>query len=92
MIRIYSLLLATAILFGQAALLNHEYDFAAHKSGDTCVICLHATPLSHGMVGALILAIPLPTQSTEFHPLALQATTGVFSAYHARAPPFVPSI
>ena len=90
--RFSSLFLAIALLLAQSALLGHEYDFAAHKSGDTCVICLHATPLSHAMVGAVFLAFPLPVQNTAFRPLVLQASTGCISAYLARAPPVVASV
>jgi hypothetical protein len=92
MSRLSSILLVMVILFAQAALLEHEYDFAAHKSGETCVICLHATPLSHGMVGALFMAFPLPIHRTEFHPLDLQIVAVAVRAYRARAPPFVPSV
>ncbi len=89
MSRFSSLFLAIALLLAQSALLEHEYDFAAHKSGDTCVTCLHATPLSHAMVGAVFLTFPLPIHNTEFQLLALQIVAGTVSAYHARAPPFV---
>jgi hypothetical protein len=87
MLRLSSLLLMGALLFGQAALLEHEYDFAAHKSGDTCVTCLHATPLSHAVVGMIVLALPLFIPSTEFHIHDLQVSTITSIAYRARAPP-----
>jgi hypothetical protein len=83
-----SLLLIMALLFAQAALLEHEYDFAAHKSGDTCVTCLHATPLSHAMTGAFALAVPVVAVRTEFYSRDLVAPTVDGVVYRARAPPF----
>lgn len=90
--RLSGLFLVIALLFGQAALLEHEYDFAAHKSGDTCVTCLHATPLSHALAGAIALALPLPAASTEFHVLDLHIAAIADLAYRARAPPAVTSL
>jgi hypothetical protein len=85
-----SFLLTVVLLCAQLTLLEHEYDLAAHKSGDTCVTCLHVTPLSHGMVGGALFMFSLPSHDTAFLPLALQAFRGFVSAYCARAPP-VPS-
>ena len=87
--RLSSLVLVVAILFAQAALLEHEYDFAAHEGGDTCVKCLHATPLTHGMVGAVPLVLPLPDLNTKFQPLPLQIIAITIRNYRARAPPFI---
>jgi len=92
MLRFSSLILVAALLFGQAALLEHEYDFAAHKSGDTCVTCLHATPLSHAMAGAQALMLPLPVARTEFLLLDLQVSELAALAYRARAPPSAASV
>jgi hypothetical protein len=89
MLRLSGLFLVAALLFSQAALLDHEYDFAAHKSGDTCVTCLHATPLSHALTGAIALVLPLPIAHTEFHVLDLQIAKLAALAYRARAPPSV---
>ena len=86
--RLSLLMFATALLFAQAALLHHEYDFAAHKSGDTCVICLHATPLSHGMSGTIALALPLPVAESAFQPPTLRVIAIAALTYWARAPPF----
>jgi hypothetical protein len=85
--RLSGLLFAAALLFAQAALLEHEYDFAAHEAGHTCVICLHATPLSHGMSGTIALALPLAVADTEFRVLDPQITAIATLAYRARAPP-----
>jgi len=85
--RFTGLFLVAALLFGQAALLDHEYDFAVHKSGHTCVTCLHATPLSHALSGAIALALQLPLADTEFHVLDLQISSIAVLAYRARAPP-----
>lgn len=90
--RLSGLVFVVALLFGQAALLEHEYDFAAHQAGHTCVTCLHATPLSHGMSGTIALALPLPAANTEFHVLALQIAAIAALAYRARAPPLVSSV
>lgn len=87
MYRLPSLFLVMVLLLGQAALLEHEYDFAAHQSGDTCTTCLHATPLSHAMVGAVAPALPLSALHTEFQALARQLFAIVSLAYRARAPP-----
>lgn len=87
-----SLLLALALLLGQAALLEHEYDFAAHKSGDACVTCLHATPLGHALAGAIPLALSLPLAHTEFHAPDSQIAAIADLLYRARAPPFFPSV
>jgi hypothetical protein len=86
--RWHSLFLVMALLFAQAALLEHEYDFAAHKSGDTCVTCLHATPLSHAATGASLPALPVAATGSEFQPAASRAVAGGSVAYRARAPPF----
>jgi hypothetical protein len=85
--RLSTLFLVSVLLFGQAALLEHEYDFAAHASGDRCVTCLHATPLSHAMVGATLLALPLPALTAEFHTLELPLSAVAAMTYRARAPP-----
>jgi len=82
------LFLAAALLFGQMALLEHEYDFAAHKSGDTCVTCLHATPLSHAMTGTVAIAVPVANVRAEFYSRDLVAPTVDGVVYRARAPPF----
>lgn len=82
------LFLAAALLFGQIALLEHEYDFTAHKSGDTCVTCLHATPLSHAMTGTVAIAVPVVNVRTEFYSRDLVAPTVDGVVYRARAPPF----
>lgn len=89
MLRLSGLLLTFALLFGQVALLDHEYDFAAHQSGDTCVTCLHATPLGHALPGAVALALPLSVPTTEFHVRDLKITSTANLAYRARAPPAV---
>jgi len=86
--RWFGMFLAAAILFGQMALLEHEYDFAAHKSGDTCVTCLHATPLSHAMTGTVALAVPVVVVRAEFYSRDLLAPTVDGVVYRARAPPF----
>jgi hypothetical protein len=85
--RYSSLFLVIAVLLGQTALLEHEYDFAAHKSGDTCSICLHATPLSHAMVGVAMLAIPVVVVRSEFDARDTRVATATVIAYLARAPP-----
>ena len=90
--RLTGLLLATALLFAQAALLHHEYDFAIHKAGHTCVTCLHATPLSHGMSGTVALALPLPVLDCEFHVPPLIITAITILAYRARGPPSITTI
>lgn len=90
--RLSSLFLVMALLLGQSALIQHEYDFAAHKSGDTCSTCLHATPLSHAMVGAAPFALPLPALHTEFQTLDLQLSAIANLAYRARAPPSALSV
>ena len=90
--RLFGLLLVAAILVGQGALLKHEYNFAAHKAGHTCTICLHATPLSHAMAGSLAIALALPTANTEFHVSAPRIIAIAQLAYHARAPPSIPSV
>ena len=87
MYRLPSLFLMMVLLLGQVAVLEHEYDFAAHQSGDTCTICLHATPLSHAMTGAVAVALPVSALHTEFQAPARQLSAIVSLAYRARAPP-----
>ena len=87
MLRFSSLILVAALLFGQAALLEHEYDFAAHKSGDTGRICLHATPLSHAVAGTIVLTVPRVTVRIEFYAPASRAVAVAGVPYRARAPP-----
>ena len=87
MSRLSTLFLLMALLFGHAVVLEHQYDFAAHASGDTCTTCLHATPLSHAAVGAIALAIPPPAVLTEFQFADSHLSAVVSLAYRARAPP-----
>lgn len=87
MSRLSTLFLLMALLFGQAVVLEHEYDFAAHASGDTCTTCLHATPLSHAAVGAIALANPPLVVLTEFQFADSQLFAVASLAYRARAPP-----
>ena len=60
MTRWHGLFLVMAMLCEQAARLEHEYDFTVHQSGDACATRLHATPLSHGVVGAMSFVPSLP--------------------------------
>lgn len=90
--RVFGILLVAALLFGQGALLKHEYSFAAHKAGHTCVICLHATPLSHALGGSLAVALALPIAKTEFYVPSTQIIAIAELAYRARAPPSIPSV
>ena len=85
--RLSGLLLAVALLFGQVALLEHEYDFAAHEVDHACDYCLHATPLTHGLSDAIALALPLPDAGAEFHVLIPRIAAITSPAYRARAPP-----
>lgn len=50
--RLAHTLLLIIVLLGQVALVQHEYDFASHQSGDACEVCLHATPLSHATLAS----------------------------------------
>jgi len=84
-----SLFLALMLLLAQAALLEHQYDFAAHKSGDSCVTCLHATPLSHTMSGTLALDIQIERVPFEFLSVDVVTPRSAAVVYHARAPPAV---
>ncbi|MDZ4262116.1 MAG: hypothetical protein U1B30_07270 [Pseudomonadota bacterium] len=90
--RLSSLVLALVLLLGQATLLAHEYDFAIHKDGADCSICLHATPLSNAAVGTLLFYFPPADNSAELHPIESQLTLITNSLYRARAPPFSPSL
>ena len=81
------LLLSAMLLCVQLTLLEHQYDFAAHKAGSTCVTCLHATPLSHAMTGAIVLAVPRVIIRAEFYPPAVRAVAIAGVVYSARAPP-----
>ena len=85
--RLSSLVLALVLLLGQAALLAHEYDFAAHKDGSSCSICLHATPLTDAAVGSFSLELPSVDGATDFQPIELQQTSTANNRYCARAPP-----
>lgn len=88
--RTSSLILALLLLLGQATLLAHEYDFAIHKDGASCSICLHATPLTDAAVGAFSFEIPHADNTAEFLPVLLQLTSTTNSFYRARAPPVSP--
>jgi len=90
--RFSGLFLVMALLLAQSALLEHEYDFAAHKSGDTCSICLHATPLSHAMVGVAMLVVPVMVVRSEFDARETRVATATVIAYRARAPPAASSV
>ena len=85
--RYSGLLLAIALLLGQISLLEHEYDFAAHKAGDTCITCLHASPLGHAVTGSAAFLFPLQRAHDEFSLPELPFSTFVHDAYRARAPP-----
>ncbi|MGE0081834.1 MAG: hypothetical protein AB7U81_11110 [Thiohalomonadaceae bacterium] len=52
------LLLALALWFGQTALLVHAVDLHAHVTGDTCEVCLHATPAGGALPAAGLVLLP----------------------------------
>ena len=85
--RLSSLVLALLLLLGQATLLAHEYDFAVHKDGSSCSVCLHTTPLTHAAVGTFSLLLPRADSSAEFHPIERPLTLIADNSYRARAPP-----
>lgn len=89
--RLSSLVLALALLLGQATLLAHEYDFAIHKDGASCSVCLHASPLTHAAVGGVLFTLPCATNAVVFQPIERQLTSVVDTLYNARAPPASPS-
>ncbi len=84
------LFLAIILLFAQATLLEHEYDFAVHTSGGNCTFCLHATPLGHAIVGIAFPTLPPSIDHTQFLNLDKQKATIPIVANHARAPPVLP--
>jgi len=90
--RVSGLLLVVALLLGQLTLLEHEYDFAAHKAGDTCVTCLHATSLGHALSAAAGMTLPFVVGHAEFSHDGSTLTTFTPHAYRARAPPHAFSI
>lgn len=85
--RLSTLILALMLLLGQATLLAHEYDFAMHKGGDHCSVCLHATPLAGAAAGNATFDIAFISGTTRFG-VAEERVSGVaIHIYHARAPP-----
>jgi len=80
-------LLVIALLLGQSVRLAHECDFAAHDPDDTCVTCLHAAPLSDGMVGMAILVVPVAVIRSECHSLDIRVAKVSDFVYRARSPP-----
>jgi len=91
----FSLVLALFLLLGQATLLAHEYDFAAHKAvhkdGADCSICLHVTPLTDAAVGTFLFALPRIDNAVEVQAVESSLILVTNSVYRARAPPFSPS-
>src|SRR3569833_1722223 len=85
--RLSGLLLVIALLLGRASLLEHEYDFAAHKPGDTCVTCLHASPLGHAVTGVVEFALPFLLSEASYVHVTPPLSTVAHHAYRARAPP-----
>ena len=90
--RLSGLLLVIALLLGQVSLLEHEYDFAAHKPGDTCVTCLHASPLGHAVTGAVEFALPFLLNEANYVHVTPPLSTVAHHAYRARAPPRLSSL
>lgn len=89
--RLSGLVLVLVLLLGQATLLAHEYDFAAHTGAD-CSVCLHATPLSDAAAGLFSVELPLADNTATFHPLTRRPLLIITSFYRARAPPATPSL
>lgn len=90
--RVTALLLMMALLLGQIGLLAHEYDFAAHKAGDTCITCLHASSLGHALAGATVLMLPHARGDADYIHINPPFSTVSHNAYRARAPPHPLSI
>lgn len=85
--RLSSLVLALALLLGQATLLVHEYDFSAHKEGAGCSVCLHGTPLASVAVGTFSFALLRVDKVTLFQPVTWLQASIASDFYSARAPP-----
>jgi hypothetical protein len=80
-------LLLFLLLSMQALVLQHQLDPAHHHDGNTCEICLHISPLDHGLITTqslprLALFAPPPETRIWLQPPSLHHT-----AYHSRAPP-----
>jgi hypothetical protein len=81
------LILTLLLLFGQGAVLAHELDQDAHKSGAVCNVCLHhhtAKDFIH--TGATLYAPVLPPHAWRSAPHA-DAASARPAAPRARGPP-----
>lgn len=65
------LALALALLLFSWTQLAHATDLDAHAGGESCDICLFASPLGHGATPAALPALPLP--GADAAPLPLPA-------------------
>src|SRR3569833_704015 len=90
--RLSGLLLVIALLLGRVSLLEHEYDFAAHKPGDTCVTCLHASPLGHAVTNKDKNTLPFLLSEASYVHVTPPLSTVAHHAYRARAPPRLSSL
>lgn len=63
------LLLTLVLWLGQVALLVHVTDLHAHSTGDTCEVCVHATPMGGALPSA---TLTLPLQRSVEAPLRLE--------------------
>jgi len=85
--RYSSALLAVLLLLAQFTLITHQLDINAHKGGELCHICLHATPLDNLAVATIDVIPEVGQQHVEpalehFVLISLQ-----LPARHARGPP-----
>ena len=81
-------LLAALLVIGQAALLAHQSDVAAHSLGDQCTVCLLAHGLDHAVPGKFVLHLDKPdVAQLAVAPAATRAAPAAVY-YPVRAPPF----
>ena len=83
-------LLIAILLCGQGALLAHQADLPAHAAGETCEVCLQASPLDS--LAALAIATPRVYTKHSSYPAPLFAARRwqYSGATLARAPPHAP--
>lgn len=93
--RFSNLFLVVTLLLSQFALLEQEYGVGAYDSEDTWSICLHAAPLSDGIVGMdamgsmAMRVLPMVVGRSEFYARDVRVAKVMDVVYHSRAPPLV---
>ena len=85
--RLFSMVLAVALIVGQLFLVLHSHDLDRHANGEACELCMHSAGLDHALTHAHpYIDIQPPHVLTEAGQDSIDFRYAVI-AFLARAPP-----